>query len=234
MKNLKQTLGLSLLLLPFLANGQLEISSIPQKRVYLNSVLGLAAPGLSSLNSQLKQAGFVPLSGVFVARGAGFYTIFPKARLATLFNFSSYSGTRTEGNSSSWVRGSTAGTSLGLVIRNTDRVQLIPYAGVVYSWFGTRLSKLVPGNTTVSGYLNGPANQQHLALNQFLVNLGLHLVKPSLGRGALAQKLLVGVRAGYLTPLTSPSWTTNSTPLGGGPSANAGGLYAHLIFGSSL
>ena len=232
MKNLKQTLGLSLLLPPFLAHGQ--TSSIPQKWVYLNSVLGLAAPGLSNLNTQLRQAGFVPLSGAFLTRGAGFYTIFPKVRLATLFNFSSYSGTRTEGSSSSWVRGSSAGTSLGLVIRNTDRVQLIPYAGLVYSWFGTRLSKLAPSNTAVSGYLDGPANQQHLALNQSLINLGLHLVKPSLGRGALAQKLLIGVRAGYLTPLNRPSWTTNSTPLSGGQLANPGGFYAHLILDSSL
>ena len=81
----------------------------------LNSVLGVAAPGLANLNAELKQAGFLPLSGVHFARGAGFYTVFPRARLATIFNFSSYSGTRTESDRSSWVRGSTAGTSLGFV-----------------------------------------------------------------------------------------------------------------------
>ncbi len=232
--NLQHALGLGLLVLSFTGNGQSVDSNTPEKKVYLNSVLGIAAPGFASLNTDLKQAGFLPLSSVLFARGAGFYTIFPQARLATIFNFSSYSGTNTEPNLSSWVRGTTAGTSLGFVIRNTDRLQLIPYAGLVYSWFGTRLSRVAPTSTAFNGYLTGPANQHHLALEQFLVNVGLHLVKPSLGRSALAQKLLIGVRAGYLTPLNQPSWKSNDITLNGGPTVNPGGLYAHLIFGSSL
>ncbi len=232
--NVKHTVGLSLLLLPFLTNGQSSADNAPQKRVYLNSVLGVAAPGFGPLNTELKQAGFLPLSGVYFARGAGFYTIFPKVRLASIFNFSSYSGTNTEQNRSSWVRGSTAGTALGLVVRNNDRVQFIPYAGVVYSWFGARVSKLAPGSSTFTGYLAGPANQQHLGIEQFLANFGLHLSKPSLGKGSLTQKLLIGIRAGYLTPLGKPSWKTNDMPISGGPSVNPGGLYAHLIIGSSI
>ena len=231
------TIGLSLLVLSFVApvvHAQSNMSDTPKKTVYLNSVLGVSFPGLSSLNAELKQAGFLPLSGVYFTRGAGFYTIFPRARLATIFNFSSYSGTNTDQNRSTWVRGSTAGTSLGFVLRNTNRVQIIPYAGVVYSWFGTRVSKIAPGSTAFSSYLAGPANQQQLSTEQFMVNLGLHLSKHGLGRGTLAQKLLIGVRAGYLTPLGNTVWKTNNVSLSGGPSASSGGLYAHLILGGAL
>lgn len=232
--NAKYTLGLSLLLLPVVAAAQAAGGDTPKKTVYLNTVLGVAAPSLSNLNAELKQAGFLPVSSVYFVRGAGFYTIFPKARLASIFNFTSYSGTNTAQNQSSWVRGTTAGTSLGFVVQNTDRVQFIPYAGVVYSWFGTRVSKVAPGSGTVAGYLAGPANQQHLGTEQFLFNAGLHLSKPGLGRGTLAQKLLLGVRAGYMGPFGRPSWKTNDVSLDGGPAANSGGLYAHVIIGSSL
>ncbi|GAB3036962.1 hypothetical protein [Spirosoma pulveris] len=233
--NRKNLLGLSLFLIPLFTHGQSETNGTAQNSVYLNSILGVAAPGLSDLNTQLKQSGFLPLSGVQFSRGAGFFTIFPKVRLATLFTFASYSGTNTESNRSSWVRGSTAGTSLGLVIRNTDRLQLIPNAGVVYSWFGTRVSKLASGSSTVDGYLNGPADQLYIGKEQFLINFGLHIAKPSLGRSGLTRKLLVGLRAGYLTPLNQPKWKTSySSTLNGGPAANPGGAYAHLIIGTRL
>ncbi|GAB2523281.1 hypothetical protein [Spirosoma aerophilum] len=233
--NGKTLVGLSLFLLPLLAHGQSPTSETNKKSVYLNSVLGIAAPGLSDLNTQLKQSGFLPLSGLQFSRGAGFYTIFPKARLATLFSFVSYSGTNTEANRSSWVRGSTAGTSLGFVIRNTDRLQLIPNAGVVYSWFGTRVSKQASGSSTVDGYLNGPSDQQYIGKEQFLFNIGLHIAKPGFGQSGLAQKLMVGLRAGYLTPFNQAKWkTSNATTLSGGPSINPGGAYAHLIIGTRL
>lgn len=233
--NGKFLVGLNLFLLPFLVHGQRAANEADQKSVYLHSVLGIAAPGLSDLNAQLKQAGFLPLSGVQFSRGAGFYTIFPKARLATLFTFVSYSGTNTEANRSSWVRGSTAGTSLGFVIRNTDRVQLIPNAGVVYSWFGTRVSKQASGSSAVDGYLNGPADQQYIGKEQFLVNIGFHIAKPGFGQRGLAQKLMIGLRAGYLTPFNQAKWkTSNATPLSGGPDTNPGGAYAHLIIGTRL
>ena len=204
------------------------------KRVFLNSVLGLASPGLSDLNATLSKAGFLPLSGVYFARGAGLFTLFPKVRLATLVNFSSYSGTATDQTRSSWVRGSTAGTSLGYLVRNTDRLQVIPYAGLAYSWFGTRLVKMAPVNTTFDGYISGPSDQQYVGNEQWVGNLGIHLAKPGLGGGALTQKILIGLRAGYLFPLVQPAWKTNGVALSGGPTANTGGVYLHLILGSAL
>lgn len=204
------------------------------KRVFLNSVLGVTAPGFSDLNATLSKAGFLPLSGVYFTRGAGLMTLFPKARLATIVNFSSYTGTATDATRSSWARGTTVGTSLGFLARNTDRVQVIPYAGLAYSWFGTRLAKTAPVSTAFDGYINGPTNQQYVGNEQFMGNVGLHVGKPGIGRGALAQKILVGLRAGYMFPLAQPTWQTNGVTLSGGPSANTGGAYLHLVIGSSL
>ena len=224
----------TLLLLAIEGFGQSTGTESTTKRVYLNSVLGLSFPGADNLSTELTKNGFLPLSGAYFARGAGFYTLFPKVRLATLFNFSSYSGTNTDNNRSTWVRGTTAGTSLGILVRNTDRIQVIPYAGLAYSWFGTRLSKVAPVSTVFSGYLSGPANQQHLALEQFLGNVGLHVVKPGLGKSALAKQLIVGLRGGYHFPLNKPTWQTNTVDLTVGPKINPGGAYLHLIIGSSL
>lgn len=224
----------ALLLLPMRSHSQSTGDETATKRVYLNSILGLAFPGANNLNDELTKAGFLPLSGTYFARGAGFYTLFPKIRLATLFNFSSYSGTATDNNRSTWVRGTTAGTSLGLIVQNTNHIQIIPYAGLAYSWFGTRLSKAAPGSTAFASYLNGPANQQHLALEQFLGNVGLHVVKPGLGKSALARQLIIGLRGGYYFSLNTPTWQTNSVDLTGGPKINPGGAYLHLIIGSAL
>ncbi len=234
MKNIATILSAACLLLTTAGYGQSPSSESPAKRVYLNSVLGLSFPGADNLNTELEKSGFLPLSGIYFARGAGFYTLFPKLRLATLFNFSSYSGTNTDQNRSTWVRGTTAGTSLGIIVRNTDRIQVIPYAGLTYSWFGTRLSKVAPGSTAFTGYLSGPANQQNLALEQFLGNVGLHIVKPGLGKSALARQLIIGLRGGYSFPLNTPIWQTNTVDLTGGPKINPGGAYLHLIIGSSL
>lgn len=234
MKTIFSLLAASLLLVATQSYGQSTGAESTTKRVYLNSVLGLSFPGAGNLNTELAKSGFLPLTGTYFARGAGFYTLFPKVRLATLFNFSSYSGTNTDNNRSTWVRGTTAGTSLGIIVRNTSHIQIIPYAGLAYSWFGTRLSKVAPGNTTFSGYVSGPANQQHLALEQFLGNVGLHVVKPGLGKSALAKQLIVGLRGAYYFPLNTPTWKTNAVNLSGGPSINPGGAYLHLIIGSAL
>ncbi|KAB7732657.1 hypothetical protein F5984_01520 [Rudanella paleaurantiibacter] len=205
-----------------------------QKTVYLHSVLGVSAPGLSALNTELTKAGFLALPEQYLVRGAGFTTLFPRIRLATLFNFSSYSTTRTEQGRSSWTRASTAGTSLGLIVRNREQFQLIPYAGLVFSWFGARLSDVAPASNTFAGYLVGPTNQIHVARNQFMGNLGLHVARPSLGSSPLARKLFVGARVGYFVPLTQPDWQTNGVSLSGGPRPNTQGAYLHLLLGSAL
>ncbi len=233
MKNYCLLTAAAILLLIHTSSGQSTSADQPAKRVYLNSVLGLTFPGVADLNAELAKGGFLPLTDANFTRGAGLFTLFPKARLATILNFSSYTGTNTDQNRSTWVRGSTAGLSIGVLIRNTDRVQFIPYAGIAYSWFGTRLAKNAPVSTTFGGYVGGPTNQQYVGTEQFLGNVGLHLAKPGIGRGVL-RKVMVGVRAGYFVPLATPSWQTNDVTLSGGPKANTGGTYLHLIIGSSL
>lgn len=216
------------------SNAQSTESPISQKKVYLNSVLGVTIPGFSSLNAELQKAGYLPLSRGYLTRGAGFYTLFPKLHLASIFNFSTYSAVRSEGSQSNWVRATTAGTSLGIIVRNTDNFQLIPYAGLMYSWLGVRVANSAPASSTFNEYLAGQPNQQHIALNQFMGNVGLHLAKPGLGRSAIARNLLIGLRAGYGFPLGGASWKTNGVKLSGGPDANGGGTYVNFILGTAL
>lgn len=204
------------------------------KRVFFHSVLGLTAPGVSNLNGELSKAGFLPLSGTYFTRGAGLYTVFPKVRLATLITFVSYTGTTTDATRTSWARGTNVGSSLGFLARNTDRVHVVPFVGLAYSFFGARVSDVVPGSATFGGYLAGPNNQQYVGTEQWLGNVGLHLAKPGLGQAALLQRLMIGLRAGYMVPLAAPTWQTNGVRLGGGPSVNSGGTYLYLMIGSAL
>lgn len=217
-----------------ISSAQSTESAIRPKKVYLNSVLGVTIPGFSSLNAELEKAGYLPLSRGYLTRGAGFYTLFPKLRLASIFNFSTYSAVRSKGSQSNWVRATTAGTSLGVIVRNTDNIQLIPYGGLMYSWLGVRLANTAPASPTFGGYLAGQPNQQHMALNQFMGHAGLHLAKPGLGRSAITRNLLIGIRAGYGFPLGGASWKANNVKLSGGPNANGGGTYLNFILGTAL
>lgn len=214
--------------------GQVASTGSAEKRVFLTSVLGITVPGLSELTTELNRAGYLSLPSTFLTRGAGLVTTFPKVRLATLVTFTSYSGTTTDLNRSSWARGTQVGTSLGVLLSRSERVQFIPYVGLAYSFFGTRVSETAPASTVFPGYLAGPANQQYVGAEQFIGNVGLHLAKSGLGQGALSQKLILGLRAGYMLPLANPKWQTNNVPLSDGPDANPGGTYLHVIFGSAL
>lgn len=198
---------------------------------YLNASTGISAPGLSNFNTIIKDAGFLPFSSIYFSRGAGFFTTFPKARLASIFNFSTYSGSKKDGTNSNWIRSTQVGTSLGLLLKNSNGVQVIPYGGLVYSFFGARVS----GNTTTGGSLNdyfeSPANQHHVTNNEFLLNVGLHIAKVGLGQSKLGEKMLLGVRAGYHIPLGNGSWKSDNAKLTDGPKINSGGFYANVLLG---
>src|SRR5687768_4615588 len=74
------------------------------KSLYLNSAFGVQIPQFDKLNNVLESAGYLPLQNVYFSRGGGFYTIFRKIPLATLFNLTSYTASQTEGSTSNWVR----------------------------------------------------------------------------------------------------------------------------------
>ncbi len=222
-----------LVLLLLLTVGQLQAQDDwGKKRFYLNTTFGFHAPELSALNTVLEENSYLKFNRLYFSRGAGFYTIFPKLRLASIFSFSTFSGTRQKDNQSNWLRGTSVGTSLGIAVLNNRKLQLIPYGGIVYSWFGLRIARSVPaGNTPFAGYLAGPSNQHHVAANQFMANFGLHLAKTQLGNSAVGQKILLGLRAGYYLPLGATTWKTSNVTLPEGPDSNGGGIYLQLVLG---
>jgi hypothetical protein len=200
------------------------------KVLYLNSAFGVQVPQFNELNKVLESAGYLPLQQVYFSRGGGFYTIFRKIPLATLFNLNSYTASQTESSKSNWVRATQAGTSLGLVLKR-KKLQLIPYGGVIFSWFGVRVSGNDPNGGTFNNYITGPANQLHVSSNQFMANLGVHLARTGFGNSKLGQNLVLGVRAGYYVPIGDQTWKTNTVTLSNGPEANPGSFYTSLIIG---
>jgi len=214
------------------ATTALAQSGTQEKAFYLNGASGFSMPGLDKLNTVVKGAGFIPFNSVYFSRGGGFFTTFPKARLASIFNFSTYSGSKTEGANHNWLRSTQVGTSLGFIASSrTSSFQLIPYAGLAYSFFGARVSGNAATGGNFSSYFQGPANQYHVSNNQFVANVGLHIAKTQLGSSKFGEKLLMGGRFGYYIPLGDGTWKASDVKLNSGPAINAGGFYATLILG---
>jgi hypothetical protein len=220
---------LLLVLTTSLVNAQSTESG--KKTLYLHSLLGVHVPSVGDVNAALEPGGYLSFNRLYFSRGAGFYTIFPKVKLASMFTFSSFSGSRDQGSQSNWLRGTSAGTALGITLINGDNWQVIPYGGIVYSWFGLRVANNAPANINFPGYFAGPSNQHHVSSEQFMGHFGLHLAKVRWGNSALGQKLLLGIRAGYYLPIGSTVWKTNDVVLPGGPGSAAGGTYVQFMLG---
>jgi hypothetical protein len=212
-----------------------NIKTITPKKVFVHSMLGIQVPEFNPLNTELENNGFMKLDKVYFSRGGGLYTIFPKAHIATLFNYTTYSSDKTEGSNTNSVRGTTVGTSLGVVLLNNPKYQLIPFGGIVYSWFGVRLSKNNNSNQTFNDYLGGGLNQQHIATKGYQGNIGLHFSTTPFANKKFGKTLNFGLRSGYYIPLDKTTkWTTNNIKLEGGPSVNSQGFYCNFIFGIAL
>lgn len=208
---------------------------ITPKKVFVHSMLGVQTPEFTALNTELETNGFMKLDNIYFSRGGGFYTIFPKAHIATLFNYSTFSANKTEGNNTNSLRGTTVGTSVGIVIMNKPKYQLIPYGGIVYSWFGVRLSQNNVSNQTFNGYLASGLNQQHIATEGFTGNFGLHFATTPFINKRIGKDLNFGLRTGYFIPVdNSTKWTTNGINLQDGPKINSQGFYCNFIFGIAL
>jgi hypothetical protein len=212
-----------------------NIKVITPKKVFIHSMLGIQSPDFSALNTELTNNGFMKLDDIYFSRGGGFYTIFPKLHLATLFNYSTYSANKTEGDNTNALRGTTVGTSLGIVLLNKPKYQLIPFGGIVYSWFGVRLSKNNNLSPNFSGYLSGGLNQQHIATEGYTGNVGLHFATSPFVNKKVGKNITLGLRSGYYIPIDKATkWTTNGNTIQDGPKINSQGFYGTFIFGIAL
>lgn len=211
-----------------------SIRPLPVRQYFLHSLTGIVAPSLGSLNDQLSNYGFMKLGEVYFSRGGGFYTVFPRFRLVTLFNYSTYSRDKTEGNLSNAVRGTTVGTSLGFSTISASKWQLIPFAGAVYSWFGARISKSEIDEQTFTGYLSGDSNQQHIAANGFVANVGVNLAVTNVFEGTIGRNIIIGLRPNYFISLGNLRWKNNNVRLENGPDINPQGFQCSLVLGISL
>ncbi len=210
---------------------QASFAQTKGKSLVIHSIAGFNAPQLGDLNTVLANEGLPQFKDFYFTRGGGFYTIFPKARLASLFNFATFSGTKTTGDQSNWLRSTQVGTSLGFVATKSETVQVIPFAGLNYSFFGARVSADDVSSSSFNNYFGATANQYHVSSNQFMGHLGLHISKVGIGDKRLLEKIVVGLRAGYYLPLGDSKWKSNNTTLTDGPNINPGGVYASFLLG---
>jgi hypothetical protein len=125
-------------------------------------------PEFNALNTELENNGFMKLDKVYFSRGGGLYTIFPKVTHIHCLIIMTYSADKTEGSNTNSVRGTTVGTSLGVVLLNNPKYQLIPLGGIVYSWFMLDYLKNNNSNQTFNDYLGGGLNTNNTAATKAL------------------------------------------------------------------
>lgn len=218
-----------------LARVKENMKKIPAKKVFAHTQFGLQVPDLSALNADLSDNNYLPLSSAYFSRGGGLYTIFPKTRLAVLFNYATYSGSKTSGNRTNELRGTTVGSSIGFVVTHSEKLQLIPYAGGVYSWWGVRLSANNGTGQFFNDYLAASGDQHHLATKGWVWNFGIHVATQPFANKIFGKDIMLGLRSGYSLPAAKATkWNTNGVSLEDGPAINAQGFYAHLILGVAL
>lgn len=202
------------------------------RKLVIHGVIGANFPGITKFNDELSRAGLAEAPTVYFTRGGGFYSVSPSTRIATLFYFASYTGTKDAGQSSTAVRSTQVGSSLGYALSRNAAFEVIPFAGLAYSFFGARPVRTDAGNDAPFGdFIGGEPNQYNLSHNNWAGHIGLHLARSGFGSGALGKNLVLGLRSGYYLPIGGTAWKSNKVSLSGGPSLNAGGYYVTFIFG---
>lgn len=209
-------------------------SSASTKKMYLHTQIGIQLPDFSNLNDDLEWMGFNPLAAAMFSRGTGFYAIFPKSRLVTMANYQTFAGTKKSNNRENAFRGTVAGSSFGYNLVKHNRAHLIPYLGVQYSWFGTRLSRLETEEQSFPTYLEGAANQYHITTNGWMGTVGVHAAFMPFNGKNLISNAIIGLKVGYFAPLNDAGWKSNDTRIHNGPKVNSQGLSAGIVLGFAL
>lgn len=207
----------------------------PAKKLFLHGMMGLQFPALANLNELYRLNQRIAAPKIAFARGGGFYTVFPQAKLATLFQFSTYAASRQADQQEHQIRGAMAGTSLGYVWSPSKKWHWIPFAGLQYSWFSSRVTPTIPASLNVPDvFFNGIGAGQEIKTRGWMLNLGMQVSVLPFRQGEIGKHIFIGLRPGYAFPLGSTRWWMGSQRLSGGPSVNSQGWYVQGSLGVAL
>ncbi len=211
-----------------------ELKLVPPKRIVtIHSQIGIQVPSFKELNTILTQNGHLKLEDVYFSRGGGFYTLFTKTNLVSIFNYSTYASTQTNGSISNSLRGTTVGTSLGYNFSKKSTLQIVPYAGIIYSWFGLNTNNNVVNSQSFNTLLSSYGNQTYVRTKGFTGNIGMQISTTPFKKNRV-KDLTLGIRTGYYIPFGSTKWDSNNKVINDGPNINSQGYYANFIVGFRL
>ncbi|MDD4217919.1 MAG: hypothetical protein PHZ24_11360 [Bacteroidales bacterium] len=197
----------------------------------LYASFGVQLPEYSKLNNLLKENSYSEFEQINYATNGGFYLFYPKSKLSVLGNVSGFSQNITNLNTNTSIEGTGIGASLGYTFFSDKQIQLTPYLGSEFSWINISIIDDVSTNSTFINYLKRPFNQNEMSATNLLANIGI------IGKTAFiidknsSNKLVLGIRTGFSTPISKTIWTVHETKLNDGPAINSGGFYAGIIFG---
>lgn len=181
------------------------------------------------LNSQIP--GYQPVNSLFWGQGGGLVLAYHRFMLGAEFH--SLFGQLTQNNTDSLrVEGAYGLLHLGYAVFASSRFQFFPYVGIgpgLVNLYGSdNLSSLLQ----VSQGSNQQVNQLQGA--SLLLDFGVagNVILPMSPENTEDQRgPAIGLRLGYLVPVTSTAWQSNRLPVSGGPELMPGGFYLKLTAG---
>ena len=209
-----------------------DINNNSQFVLYASFAIQL--PEYNKLNNMLIEKGYPEFGQINYSTSGGFYMCYPKSKLSVLGNVSGFSQTITDQNISTSFKSTGIGVSLGYTFFSNNKLQLIPYLGTEFSWLNINIINNVAPNLTFTNYLSETTNQYGMSATNLLANIGIVGKKSFFIDEKSFNKLILGIRTGYLTPVLKTIWTVSETVLNDGPSINSGGFYAGIVIGLEL
>ena len=192
------------------------------------------APGFELINTEALNTqipGYAPVNSFFWGQGGGLVMSYHRFMLGAEFH--SLFGQLSQNSTDSLrVEGSYGLIHLGYAVFASSRFQLFPYVGV-----GPGLMN-VYGSDNLTSLLNVSqgSNQQinNMQGASILLDFGVagNVVLPmSPENGEDQRGPALGLRLGYLLPVTQTAWQSNRLPVTGGPELAPGGFYLKLTAG---
>ncbi|MCW8897274.1 MAG: hypothetical protein OQJ96_04785 [Flavobacteriales bacterium] len=233
---MKKSISLFLLLVSnFILFAQNENDTLTKKNLFvMNFQIGMESQKYDNLNKVFSDNGIATLSENSLSLGGGYYQLFGKSNIVNMYDFSVYQQSTSNQNNTTKLKGTGFDVMLGYAFVNESKIQLVAYGGLGYTWLNTKILTEIPNNTTVNGFLSGTANQYEMAADYFLANFGGQATfSPTIDKKT-GDKLIIGIKTGYIIPVTETKWTTDNTNLKEGPKIDAGKFYLRFIIGITL
>ena len=192
---------------------------------------GMHSPNLTNLNTVFRAYNYPEFNPNCFSAGFGLMKV--KKKFVGGVNFYTYNQSQSKDTVTSSIRTLGMGQSYGYSYLMKQKFQMYTFIGWSTVWTTVKVSKNIPSNTQFNFYTSSIGNQIEMKTENFMVDVSTHinyLIKTSKDLSN-KERIIIGIRGGYLLPLKKSQWTMNKAKLLNSPNINAGGYYVSIVLG---